>query len=175
VNNQSKPNSPHASNLRKYRRIVGAATFFVTKCVEPRKNVLIGKTADTICQCLCYYAEHDKIKLAAFVVMPDHWHALFATKNGEPIKQRMHTIGSWVGKSINSVLLSDQTKWQKGFYETRIRSSKQFKYVIDYIENNPVRAGFVHTKADWKWSSAFPAHQSFLHLPWPWVFEKDIK
>jgi len=120
----------------------------VTKCVEPKKNILTGEVADIICQCFCYYAEHDKIKLAAFVVMPDHWHALLATMDDEPIQQRMHTIGSWIGKSVNSVLHNSQTKWQKGFYETRIRSSTQFSYVMNYIENNPVRAGFAQTKED---------------------------
>ena len=138
MNNQSKPELPHASNLRKYRQTEGAATFFVTKCIEPRKNVLTGVVADTICQCLLYYAENNKIKLAAFVVMPDHWHAMLATMNDEPIKQRMHTIGSWIGKSINSVLHSHGTKLQKGFYETRIRSSKQFRYVINYTDRTQV-------------------------------------
>ena len=171
-----KPNTkkPHASNLRKHRRTDASGTFFVTKCLEPKKNILIGSSADTICQSICYYAQTEKIMLAGFVVMPDHWHAVFAPLEEETIKHRMQTIGRWIGKKLNPILLHNEVQWQDGYFETRIRSSKQFKYVLAYIENNPVRAGLTANKAEWKWSSAFPDSRKFLRLPWPWKFEKDI-
>ena len=168
------PENPHSANLRKFRCTQESATFFVTKCLEPRKKVLAGPIAKTICKGLCYYAENEEIMLAAFVVMPDHWHALFATLNGETIKQRMHTAGSWIGRSVNNHLRKQGVKWQDGFYETRIRSSKQFSYVLHYIEHNPVRAGLTEQKENWLWSSAFPDNKRFLSLPWPWMFEKDV-
>ena len=168
------PDNPHSANLRKFRCTQESATFFVTKCLEPRKKVLEGTIARAICETLGYYAENDKIMLAAFVVMPDHWHALFAVLNGEPIKKKMHSMGSWIGRSVNNHLRKHGVKWQDGFYETRIRSSKQFSYVLHYIEQNPVRAGLTQQKENWQWSSACADNKKFLSLPWPWVFEQDV-
>ena len=64
--------------------------------------------------------------MAAFVVMPDHWHALLATLDGEPIHQRMHTLGSWIGRHTKAAMTKHHVCWQDGFFETRIRSGKQF-------------------------------------------------
>jgi putative transposase len=92
--------------------------------------------------------EKQVILLASFAVMLDHWHALFATCDGKSISQRMEILGSWVAKQTGRALAESGCQWQTGFYETRIRSARQFLYVSAYIEENPVRAELVKSPSD---------------------------
>ncbi len=151
----------------------GPGTFFVTKCLEPRKQVIGEQVASKVGSALCFYAEKKLIYLAAFVVMLDHWHVVLATADGKPVSQRMQSLGRWLDRNCGSILSVQGCDWQDGFHETRIRSAKQFQFVCIYIEENPVRARLVQSPSEWKWSSAHPRYQSYLTKPWPWSFEKD--
>jgi REP-associated tyrosine transposase len=151
----------------------GPGTFFVTKCLEPRKPVIDELVASEVCLALSFCEEKKLIYLGAFVVMLDHWHVVLATADGKPISQRMQNLGRWLGRSCRDILSRHGCDWQDGFYETRIRSAKQFRFVCGYVEENPVRAGLVKSLSDWKWSSAHPHYRPCLTKPWPWRFEKD--
>ena len=70
---------PHSKALRANRSLQEGATFFVTKCLFPRKPLLTTtRVADEIVATLRFSVKEKRILLAAFVVMPDHWHALFS-------------------------------------------------------------------------------------------------
>jgi hypothetical protein len=43
--------------------------------------------------------------------------------------------------------------WQPGFYDFNIFSEEKLLEKLDYIHSNPVRAGFVLSPRDYKWSS----------------------
>ena len=43
--------------------------------------------------------------------------------------------------------------WQPGFYDFNIFSNEKLLEKLDYIHSNPVRAGFVLSPRDYKWSS----------------------
>jgi len=46
--------------------------------------------------------------------------------------------------------------WQPGGgFDRNLWSAKAIHYSINYIEGNPVRAGFVETSEEWLWSSAW--------------------
>ena len=160
---------PHSSKLRLHRRSTPGA-FLITKCLQPRLRVIDLAIAAEICSTLCFYAKKGQIHLAAFVVMLDHWHAVFATADGKNISGRMNIIDSWISKQTEAPLKVLGCGWQQGFHDTEIRSAKQFQFVCVYVEENPVRAGLVNSPSDWRWSSANPKYLSCLTRPWPWGF-----
>ena len=182
---------PHSKNLRLNRRMGGPGAFLVTKCVEPREKVISELVALEICSSLCFYAETPKILLAAFVVMLDHWHAVLATSDGQTISKRMKILDQWISRQTDALLQASWEAnsdgklcrpesgshfgggWQPGFHETAVQSSKQFRFVCAYVEENPVRAGLAKAVSDWKWCSANPQYQRFMARPWPWTFEKS--
>ncbi|MGB2800490.1 MAG: hypothetical protein WBC82_11690 [Dehalococcoidia bacterium] len=43
--------------------------------------------------------------------------------------------------------------WQRGFYDFNIYSEETLFQKLDYIHNDPVRAGLVLSPADYEWSS----------------------
>jgi REP element-mobilizing transposase RayT len=164
----------HSKKLRQNRRMDGAGVFFVSKCLAPRKPLLhLPQAGEIIGSALTHYAKIEKMNVAAWVVMPDHWHALVGVPFGETLPQLMSSLQRWFGRQFGDWLASHGTAWQDGYHETRIRSARQFGFACDYIEENPVRAGLVAVRDEWSFSSANPAHRQFLLRPWPWPFEKD--
>ena len=164
---------PHSRNLRQHRQMEGPGTFFVSKCLEPRLKLVNEDIASVICSALCFYVKEMRIYLAAFVVMPDHYHVLLANCDGKAISDWMKILGRWINRQTQEKLFRQGCIWQTGFYETRIRSARQFQFVCGYIEENPVRTGLLKSPSDWKWSSAHSSFQGCLTRPWPWRFEKD--
>jgi len=171
----SEPTSePHSKALCAHRSLEVGATFFVTKCLLPRRPLLITTgIVDEIVTTLRFSVEKKKILLAAFVVMPDHWHALISAIPPLTLPMAMHRIDGWIGRSSVLALETEDVHRQDGYHDTRIRSSKQFRYVMNYIESNPVEKGLVAKADAWRWSSANPEHRAILTRPWPWTFEQD--
>ena len=98
--------APHSSHLRLHRRYSPGGTFLVTKCMVPRLPVLVPEVAEVIVSTLCHRAERKKLRLAAFVVMPDHWHAVLAPPDGLTISQVMAGICGWVSKRGQLLIVS---------------------------------------------------------------------
>ena len=163
---------PHSHNLRHHRQMEGPGFFLSLSASTLASRPIDDRVASEVCAALCFYAAKKLIALAAFVVMFDHWHAQLATWDGMTISKCMKLLDRWIGRQTDGFLLASGCAWQDGFHDTRIRSAKQFRFVCSYIEENPVRAGFVESPSDWKWSSAHPNYQSSLTKPWPSGFEK---
>ena len=122
--------NPHASNLRKHRYREDGCTFFVTKALQPRRPLLAcDEIATVICETFLHYQQQGDLHVAAFVVMPDHWHALFGLPFGSILSRKMTMLMSWISRQTKDLLHDAETTWQDGFYDTRIRSGKQFSYV----------------------------------------------
>ena len=167
---------PHGKNLRTYRRKDLPGTFFVTKCIVPKLPVLAtDEFAGTIIETFRFAAKSSRINLSAFVIMPNHRHALLAVLPDWTLPTLMKSIGIWIGRITSTIMKEKEVQWQKGYYDTRIRSSKQFAYIRDYIEKNPVRKELVEDPESWIWSSMNPEFRDFLTRPWPWPFEKDMR
>lgn len=120
-----------------------SATFFITKSLHPRKPVLDAETRAVIVSAFRFGVEHERIHLRAFVVMPDHWHALFALREPWTLPKFMHDFMSYVGRKNNRLFSAHDTNWQDGYYDTHVKTAKQFEYVAYYIEQNPVVKGLV--------------------------------
>lgn len=109
-------------------------------------------------------------QLYAWVIMPSHVHLLIRPdlpvhtvprilrQIKEPVARAI--LKEW--RSRDAPILSrlvnakGQTQlWLKGGgYDRNIFSKKEFIEKLDYIHQNPVKAGLVKRAADWRWSSA---------------------
>ena len=79
--------------------------------------------------------------------MPDHLHALIQVPEKYKLTQ---VIGSWKGYLAKKL----DIRWHRGFFDNRIRRSESLNEKWNYIEMNPVRAGFVKKPEEWpyRWS-----------------------
>ena len=144
----------HSRNLRLNRVKDSSATFFITKCLFPKKPILNQEATDAIISALAFAVEKERIYLRAFVVMPDRWHALFALIEPWILSKFMHGLMSYVGGKTSRLMTCHKTGWQDSYYDTLIKTPRQFEFVAEYIELNPVTKGLVEKPQEWVGSSA---------------------
>jgi len=157
--------NPHSRNLRLHRLSDTPATFFITKSLLPKKAVLDEAARAMIVSAFAFSVQEQRIYLRAFVVMPDHWHALFALREPWVLAKFMHAMMSYVAGTTAVLLRNHNTSWQDGYYDTRVKTSKQFEFVGRYIEQNPVTRELVEKPDEWDASRA--KRKDLVTDPWP--------
>jgi len=104
----------------------------------------------------CLKRDHGtRYDLFAWVVMPNHVHALVLPS---PTIQISKIVQSWKGYSayaINQHLGRQGKLWQRDYYDRYMRNVRHFRAAIEYIEMNPVKAGLVAAPQQYRWSSAW--------------------
>jgi type I restriction enzyme R subunit len=121
--------------------------------------------------CLHYFAG-ERYDLFAYVVMPSHFHWVFRPRaswvqacvegRGQiprhtrrtPRERIMKSVKGYSAFQCNRILNLDGAFWQDESYDHVVRDEEELFRIIDYIENNPVKAGLVDRREKWQWSSA---------------------
>ena len=114
---------PHSRNLRLHRLSDTPATFFITKSLLPKKPVLDDGAREIVVSALGFAVRQQRIYLRAFVVMPDHWHALFALREPWVLPKFIHDMMSYAGGKTSALLTKHKTSWQDGYYDTRVKTA----------------------------------------------------
>jgi putative transposase len=115
----------------------------------------------------------ERYDLLAFVVMPSHFHWVFHPRSSwvqtcvdrgrqtgksaprTPRQRIMQSVKGYSAYRCNRLLgLGDQF-WQDESYDHVVRDEDELFRIIDYVENNPVKAGLVRRREEWRWSSAY--------------------
>ena len=66
------------------------------------------------------------------------------------------SLNGITSKRANVLLgLTGKTFWQDESYDRLIRNQSEFNRIVNYIEENPVRAGLVADRSAFRWSSAW--------------------
>jgi type I restriction enzyme R subunit/putative DNA methylase len=92
-------------------------------------------------------------RLHAWVIMPNRVHAVLEPH--VPFSAMMRWLKGRTSRISNRLLgRTGQPFWQNESFDRWIRSRDELRYLINYVEENPVRAGLVGSKEQWRWSSA---------------------
>jgi len=92
----------------------------------------------------------------AFVVMPDHFHWLFALGDGNQLAPLVKSVKSFSARRINLILGDSGRVWQPGFHDHALRRDEDVAQVARYVVANPLRAGLVERLGDYPlWDAAF--------------------
>src|SRR5690606_24537009 len=95
-----------------------------------------------------------KYYLHAWVVMPNHVHLVVTVYNNNSIAEIVSNIKSFSAKQSNFILNRNGKFWARDYFDRYIRDQNHFYQTINYIHNNPVKAGLCNEEYDWKYSSA---------------------
>ena len=101
--------------------------------------------------------------------MPDHVHLILTPLTDEVeraifrLPGIMKAIKGASSHAINRQLRSHETIWQEESFDHVVRSSESLDAKIDYILQNPVRAGLVKIASEYPWSWRRPI-ESALRL-----------
>jgi putative transposase len=109
-----------------------------------------------------YHCQH--YDLRAWVVMPNHVHALFRV--GEtPLGKIVKQFKEYTAREANKLLKRRGQFWAEDCWDTFMRDAEHELKTRRYIESNPVKAGLIQIAKDWPWSSArFRDENGVLHL-----------
>ena len=159
----------HSRDLRRNRLSNVPATFFITKSLFPKRPPLDVDARKVVVSAFEFAVQEQRIYLRAFVVMPDHWHGLIALCEPWTLPRFMHAMMSFIAARTSPNMMNYNTAWQDTYYDTRIRTAKQFAYVQNYIEQNPVVRNLADKPDQWSASSA--SRPDLVTEPWPWFFD----
>ena len=99
--------------------------------------------------------DRQRYELRAWVVMPNHVHAIVWPMPGHILSDILHSWKSFTSTRANKRLQrAGKNFWQAESFDHWIRSDAEHARLVAYAENNPVKAGFCGRPEDWKWSSA---------------------
>lgn len=101
-----------------------------------------------------HHLDQEKYHLHAYCIMPNHVHILFSVGTGSsfcivqkvsdtPLHKIMQSIKGGTAFSCNKTLNRKGTFWEKESYDRVVRNKQEFFNVINYIRENPVKAGLV--------------------------------
>ncbi|MBI3987652.1 MAG: transposase [Lentisphaerae bacterium] len=114
------------------------------------------------------FFDAQRYHLLAWVVMPNHVHVLFHPMNDWRVAS---IVASW--KKFTARKICDCRKtgkanleigapgsgvpgpvWHREYWDRYMRDERHFRQAMEYIHENPVKAGLIEKAEDWPWSSA---------------------
>lgn len=132
----------------------------------------------TIFDSLCYCQKNKGLEIYAFVLMPTHLHMICRAKEGFELAGIMRDFKKFISKRIIQTIKEepesrrewllgifskacehlerdqDYKVWQNGHHGVELSSNKFIYQKLNYIHNNPVKAGIVTNAEDYLYNSA---------------------
>jgi len=88
-----------------------------------------------------HHFDGERYILDAFVIMPNHVHAIFKPLKDHDVTSILHSWKSYTAKKINEATGRSGSLWQHESFDHLIRSAEQLEALRRYIRDNPARAG----------------------------------
>jgi putative transposase len=127
-------------------------TYLVTAVTAQRRSLFqVTATAELLERTLLDYHGQGKFLLHAFVIMPDHFHALITPAPDVSLEKAMQFIKGGFSFRLKSKL----DVWMRSFNESQISTEEKFMSCVRYVEENPVRKGLVAAAGEYAFSSAY--------------------
>jgi len=100
-------------------------------------------------------------ELGAFVIMANHMHLLILPKI-DP-SQLLKSLKGSSARQANVILgRTGERFWRAESYDHWVRDQREWDRISDYIEQNPVKAGFAESAENYRWSSGWKSVEMSL-------------
>lgn len=120
------------------------ATFFITINSLPRglNQLAIPPIANALMESIATRIERGQWWPRLVLFMPDHLHALMVFPAGQDLSK---VVRDWKRFTARNTGI----RWQRDFFDHRIRNERSLEEKWHYVAQNPVRAGLVPNAEDW--------------------------
>lgn len=153
----------HGCRMSRYRRlyVLGGTYFFTVNLAQRGSDVLIRRV-DVLREAVRVTRAARPFAIEAWVVMPDHLHAVWTLPPGDAdFSVRWKEIKGVFSQacpvqphvSPSKARKGERGIWQRRFWEHCIRDEADFAAHVAYCHWNPVKHGFVERPENWAWSS----------------------
>ncbi|HZX84545.1 MAG TPA: transposase [Reyranella sp.] len=95
-----------------------------------------------------------RYRLLAWCTMPNHVHVVVEPMDGHTLSDIVKSWKSFTARQVNAHLGRTGTFWEADYFDRYMRNEDHLMRTIEYVENNPVKAGLVKEATEWPWSSA---------------------
>ena len=165
-----------------YRRafVPGGCWFFTLNLLERRKTLLVDHI-DTLRQAVANTRENHPFTIDAFVVLPDHLHAVWTLPpDDHDFSTRWRLIKTRFARALPKrerlsavrVARHERGIWQRRFWEHLIRDEVDYARHVEYCYINPLKHGLVTRVRDWPYSS-FHRDVGAGLFPGDWAGDSD--
>lgn len=101
------------------------------------------------------YFDRQRYFLHGWVIMPNHVHLVVALNPPWKLADIVKSWKAFSASRINQILGRKGTVWQREYFDRYIRNHEHFQNALNYMEENPVKAGLVDFVEQWKWRSGY--------------------
>lgn len=142
------------SKLKHYLKI--GDVYYVTSVTMRRQRLFRNRrTCFLLLSNIAYHRYMLDFSLIGYVIMPDHFHLILQPQNRYfSLDKIMNFIKGNFARKYNQLNKVSGHVWQKGYYETVLRTERDLFNRLNYTHNNPVRKGLVEKAEDYEFSSA---------------------
>ncbi|MBL9189773.1 MAG: transposase [Opitutaceae bacterium] len=94
------------------------------------------------------------IDVPHFTIMPNHWHAMLAPAGDASINLHgvMTRLKGRTARAVNLAVGRSGTLWQREWFDRWMRDDAEWVRCVDYVRQNPVKAGIVRDWRDDPWT-----------------------
>ncbi len=139
----------------RYHPGVAGYPYFVTAVTKDRQPIFRNRqAADLMLKELAQLRDELGFSLLAYAVMPDHLHLLVAPSAAVDLSRIMQSIKGRFARLWNRQSRTVGSLWQPRYYESAVRTEAQLWRWIEYINQNPVKAGLAATSEEYPYCSA---------------------
>lgn len=93
------------------------------------------------------------IVLAAWVVLPNHYHLLLKISRLHPLSDLLRKVHARTSRELNwRDAVSGRQIWYR-YSDRAIRSERHYHTTLNYLHHNPVKHGYASSPYDWEASS----------------------
>jgi REP element-mobilizing transposase RayT len=149
--------------------------FFCTSTVVGFVELFDNKyICDIFVEDIAYYQKRGDFSVISYIIMPNHFHLVIkpnrklsiSTVIGNLKRISSRHITRWLEKNNERIIMTQLAEyatqepakncrvWKPRFDSFVITNESTLRQKIEYIHNNPVRAGLVFQPTDWRYSSA---------------------
>jgi len=101
------------------------------------------------------YRIRDDALIHAYVIMPNHFHLLISIRQGNSISAYMRDLKKMIAYEYYQMNRMQTVRfWHSRFDDFDIVNEDTYKVKLNYLHQNPVRAGLVKEPEEWAYSSA---------------------
>ena len=93
-----------------------------------------------------------RYRMITWCVMPNHVHVLIEVIDATySLSAIIHSWKSFTATAANKMLGQSGSFWMEDYFDRFMRDDKHLASTLDYIDNNPVKAGLVQRADEWPW------------------------
>ena len=139
--------------LRLQNQIFGECFFVTTSFLDHQPLGCKPGVYEILATAVNYQLDETGAKLLAYVFMPTHLHLILLI-NGGLLSEFVRDFKKYTSQKALADFCASRRAWQSRYDRQALWSENVLLTKVEYIHNNPVKAGLVQESTAWYWSSA---------------------